>query len=435
MSRSRPLLALVGGALAITVASVGGTAYLTLRTGPLAERLVREVNALAKARHPRPSHVTPAKPGTFAEHLEPLMGEVLRLYRERPGALRDSASEWPCLAVLEGRAPVSELPPSCLAALEQGRELVTRVLEATHAEEGGLPEGLGPLASPAHAHARDGMLALQYVVRLAGLETRLRLARGKAEEAVDVCLDSLALSRELAGGGLLGHMVSAAGHGALYRPCADALDAAPWERKRSAVTQLSRLAEGLVPFSWTMKQESAAVQLMAFGGLMSAKARASLPVGARELATQSHGLTLATGNPLDARLSWRKMARVFDALVPVADLGPEARRRAFTAIEARNTGGLYPVEGPDVMAYERLAERLELLRLQQDALRVLVEVDMHRAETGRWPEAVPNRAAYTFVLEAPLPTEALLRPCAADLQQHGLRVTADVRSASWVPVP
>jgi hypothetical protein len=436
MSPSRPLLALVGGALALAVASAGGTAYLTLRTGPLAERLVREVDAVARARYPRPSHVTPARPGRFAEHLEPLMGEVLRLYRERPEALRSAAAGWPCLAVTEGRAPVSELPPPCREAVERGWEGVARVLAATHAEEGGLPEGLGPLVAPSHPYASDGLLALLHLVRLAGLEARLRLARGRAEEAVDLCLDALALSRELAaGGGLVGHMVSASGSETLYRPCAAALDAASLARKRSAVTQLARLAEGLVPFSQTMREESAVMQLMVFGELLSAEQLAALPPGARAVATRTSGLLAHTSNPLDVRLAWRKTVKVYDALVPVVDLGPEARRRAFSAIDARASGELYPAQGPEAEAYARFAERVEVLRLQHDALQALVEVDLRRAETGRWPESPPHRAVHSFVLESSQPGEALLKPCAAQLQEHALRVTADVPAGGWVQAP
>jgi hypothetical protein len=99
MSSSRPLLAIVGGVFAIVLASLGGLGYLTLRTGPLAERLVREVDGLARARHPRPSHVTPAVAGTFAEHLEPLLGDVARLYQEQRERLQATDVSWPCRAV------------------------------------------------------------------------------------------------------------------------------------------------------------------------------------------------------------------------------------------------------------------------------------------------------------------------------------------------
>ncbi|MFP2929248.1 hypothetical protein ACLESO_29410 [Pyxidicoccus sp. 3LG] len=436
MALNRPLLAVAGGALAVILASLGGVAYLTLRTGPLAERLVHEANALARARYPRPSHATPGVPGTFAENLEPLMDEVLRMYRERPEALQGVISEHPCLGVVEGREPVSALPPVCREESEKRRELVTRVLVATHAEEGGLPEGLGDMVSPAHPYSAHGKLALQYLIRLAALETRLLLEQGQEAKAVDTCLDALALSRELAlGGGLIGQMVSVAGHGLMYRPCAAALDAAPLERKRTAVAQLSRLAEGFVPFSQVLKQESVTMQLMLFGGMVPLELLATLPAGVREVATKQPGTPLGPDNPLAARLMWRKMVKGFDALVLVADQLPEARRRAFEAYDARSSSELFPIEGPSGTSYVAFAERADLRRLQHDALITLAEVDLKRAEKGRWPTGFQHRGAHSFILESTGPGEARLKPCAAGLDAHALRLTADAPAGAWVQQP
>ncbi|MCY1016979.1 hypothetical protein [Pyxidicoccus sp. MSG2] len=433
MPSPRPLLALAGGVLAIILASLGGVAYVTLRTGPLAERLVRDVEAMARTRYPRPSHVTPAVPGTFAQHLDPLMGEVLRLYRERSVAFQSVAPAFPCRAVIEGREPVSALPTPCQEEWKKGRELVARVLAATHAEEGGLPEGMGDLASPTHPYADTGMPALLHVIQLAALETRLLLAEGQAEKAVDTCLDTLALSRELTlGGGLIGQMTSATGQGLLYRPCAAALDAAPMERKRSAVAQLSRLAEGQLPFSQMLKQESVVMQLMLFGELMPAELLAALPEGAREAATKPPALSMALEDSLTTRFMWRKVVEGFDALIAVADREPAARRRAFETFDAQSASALFPVDGPSGVNYSEYAERVDLARLQHDALISLVEADLKRTEEGRWPERVTSRAHRSFVLESSNLGEARLKPCAPSQAEQALRVTADVPSGVWV---
>ncbi len=428
MASSRPLLALAGGVLAIVLASLGGLAYLTLRTGPLAERLVREVDALARERHPRPSHVMPALPGTFAGHAAPLMEEAVRLYREQMELL--GMADAPCPTGVKGQEQVSPLPRVCLDALARGRALMEQVLAATHAEDGGLPEGLGGLDSPKHPHAAYGRLALGHVVRLASLETRVRLEGGRAAEAVDTCLDALALSRELAlGGGLMGHMLSAAGYDVMYRPCAEALDAAPVERKRSAVSQLSRLAEGLAPFSRTLREESASVQLEYYGGMFPRELLGTLPAGARDVALAAPGEALG---PVDTRLSWRRTVKLFDALEAVADLEAESRRRAFQAVAAEEAAALYSVEGPEVAAYERYADRAERLRFQHDALTALLEADLERARTGHWPAHLTTRGRNAFALESAGPAKARLEPCASARTEYGLRVTADAPSGTWV---
>ncbi|NPC87040.1 hypothetical protein HPC49_53780, partial [Pyxidicoccus fallax] len=414
--------------------SVGGTAYLVLRTRPLAERLVREANALEQERYPRPSHVTPARPGTFAEHLEPLLGDARQLYDERPRELRvHVARKVPCLMVVTGERPVSELPSACREAVERGWERVSRILAATHAEEGGLPRSVGVMPSRGREAADATRMALLHVVELAGLETRLRLARGSAAEAVDVCLDALALSRDMTlGGGLAWHWYSALSHEVLYRACADALDAAPLARKRSAVTQLSRLAEGLASLSRTLREHSVQTQAELFGVAVSGETRDALTPRVRAF-LDAHQIPDLKGSLFSLTpLEWRKTVKVFDAMVAVADLPPAARQQAFAAIEEEHTDRFISIFGPQVMSLDGMAQDIERLRLQHDALLLLAEVDLHRAETGRWPQPLPYPAVYTFVLESSDPGEARLAPCSPALKAQALRVTADGPAGTWV---
>ncbi|MFP2909284.1 hypothetical protein ACLESD_30425, partial [Pyxidicoccus sp. 3LFB2] len=230
----------------------------------------------------------------------------------------------------------------------------------------------------------------------------------------------------------IGHMLSATGYGTMYLPCAAALDAAPAERKRSAATQLARLAEGFVPFSRTLREESTSVQLSFFGGLLPPTLLAALPAGARDKALENPGGAMGSSNPVDARLEWRKTVKVFDAMVTVVDQGPEARRRAFQTLAAADTGALYAVDGPELSVYEHFADRAELLRLQHEALLALVEADLQRTNTGRWPEQLTSRTRQAFMVESTSPREALLKPCASALTEHPLRVTADKAPGSRV---
>lgn len=411
--------------------ATGGLAYVTLRTGPLEERLVREVHELTEARYARPSHVNPPAPGTFARRLEPLVDAVLRLYQERPksNGSPDSPQGQPCRDVADGKLPVSSLPAGCGEALARARPLMEQVLAATHAEMGGLPESMGSLAPFTHARA-NGKFALMYVVHLAALETRLKLAQGQASPALDTCLDALALSRELElGGGMEGQLLAATGHGVLYRPCADALDAASVERKRLAITQLSRLAEGFAPFSLTLRHESVLVQLVHFGERLSDETLAALPPGSRDIVPEELREQVSpSDNPLMARRLWWKLVEGFDALTASADLPTGARRRAFALLEAEADEDDEPLDslhGPDVATYGEYAERLDLRRLQHDALITLAEVDVARAERGQWPESPPRHKDSSFVLEALGPMEARLQPCSRAYASQGLRVTAD----------
>lgn len=447
MALNRPLLAILGGSFAVIVAALGAVGYLALRTGPLAERLVREAQVLARAGYVRPSHVTPALPGSFAEHLEPLMVEVLRASGPQP---RGEALA-PCLSEAEG----SPLPAPCREALEEGRALMQQVLRATRAESGGLPEWLGALAHPSHASARglsarleggEGLHGLRHLAWLAALETRLLVARGQRVEAVDLCLDVLALGRELAAGTALeGQGLAADIYDAAWRPCAEALDAAPVERKRAAAAQLARLGEHFPPLSQALKEQSASLQLTLSSGLLSGEHEAALPAITRPApAPALAGFTLmsvpgtALTAPVDRRVLWHQAVRLYDELVAAADLPPEARRRAFTALHSRLQGhwrGRHFGEylGTEVTSAGGVAERMDVRRLQHDALLALVEVELERADKGRWPGTIPARFASTFVLKPAGPGEAVLEPCSSGLKAYALRVRADAPGGAWGP--
>ncbi|QSQ11061.1 hypothetical protein [Myxococcus landrumensis] len=436
MAPPRSLVTIAGGVLLALVIGAVGLAFMMLRTGPLEERLVREVRVLTETRYTRPAHVSPPAPGTFAQRLQPLLDPVLRLYQERPKAsgAPDSPQSQPCRDVADGKLPVTSLPTGCGEALERARPLMEQVLAATHAEVGGLPEGMGALAPLTPARA-NGKFALMYVVHLAALETRMKLSQGEASAALDTCLDALALSRELElGGGMEGQLLAATGHGVLYRPCADALDTAPLERKRRALTQLARLAEGFAPFSQTLRHESVFIQLVHFGDHLSEEALASLPPGSRDLVPEElRALASPSAPPLMERRLWWKLVEGFDALTASADLPTGARRRAFALLEAQAEEDDVPLDslhGPDVATYGEYAERLDLRKLQHNALIALAEVDVARAERGQWPETAPRHKDSSFVLEALGPTEARLEPCSRAYASQGLRVTADPPSTA-----
>ncbi|WP_404365544.1 hypothetical protein ACIHQR_34910 [Corallococcus coralloides] len=416
MALKRPLPALMGGVSLSVLVSLGALAHRHLRTDALEERLLREVNTLAHAEHPRPAHLTATRPGTFGDAMAPLLPALLQRARETPPSTGAEAQTLE--AVTEGRAPVTDLPASRLEALERGLPLTHQVLAATHAESGGLPEDLRPLSGP-ELSRRDALIhALRRVVEDAALQTRRLVARGEADAAVDTCVDTLALSRELAlGGGLVGLRLSAAGYARAWRPCADALDAASLTRKRQAVSQLTRLHEGFPPVSLTLHEESVAAQLRAFRDLLSDDARAALPPTWFD----------APGQPgaLSRRLQWRQWVEDADRLLAVVDQPAEERRRALAALEARKAGEYFrQEEAPAVRLSPEDLEALELRALRSEALIALVEVDVARAEKGQWPRALPTRTT-SLVLEPVDETRVSIRSCIPGMMPDPLVVEAD----------
>ncbi|RKH15303.1 hypothetical protein D7V97_00405 [Corallococcus sp. CA053C] len=416
MALKRPIPTLMGGVFLIVLACLGALAYQHLRTDALEARLLHEVNTLTHAEHPRPAHVTPTRPGTFGTAVSSLLPALLRRTRDLPPLSEEDAAR--CEAVTEGRSLVTELPAACREALEQDRPLMRQVLAATHAESGGLPEELRPLSGPDVAGRDAAAQALRRVVEQAALETRLLVARGEADAAVDTCVDALALSRELAlGGGLVGQRLSAYGYGRTWRACADALDAASVPRKRKATAQLTRLHEGFPPVSLSLHEESVAAQLTTFRDLLSDDARAELPPAWLDAP--------ALPGALSRRRQWRQWVTDADRLRAVVDQPPDSRRRALEALEAQHhEQGLRHDDAPWMRQAAEDADLLDLRALRSEALIALAEVDATRTEKGQWPRALATKTS-SLVLEPVDANQAVIRSCVRGLTPEALRITAD----------
>ncbi|MCY1044466.1 hypothetical protein OV208_24310 [Corallococcus sp. bb12-1] len=414
MALKRPLPALMGGVLLFVLASLGVLASQRLSTDALEARLVREVNTLTHAEHPRPAHVTPPRAGTFGAALEPWVASLVRPPHAAPGA-EDAAR---CEAVTEGRVPVANLPAACREALDLDRPLMRQVLAATHAESGGLPEELRPLSGP-DVSRRDALAqALRRVLEQAALETRLLVAGGDADQAVDTCVDALALSRELAlGGGLAGQRLSVHGYTRTWRACADALDAASVGRKREAAAQLTRLHEGFPPLSLTLHEDSLAAQLTTFRDLLSDDARSLLPVAWMDAPSLPGALS--------RRLQWRQWVADSDRLRAVVDMPVEARRRAMSALDARKAQEHFrQEEAVSARLSSEDMEAMDLRALRSEALIALAEVDAERAEKGQWPKALATKTA-SLVLESVDASQAIIRSCVRGLTPEALLLNAD----------
>ncbi|MDY7226219.1 hypothetical protein [Hyalangium rubrum] len=430
----------------LILACAGALAGLLMRTGPRIERVVREANDFEGALHPRPPHIGTPTTGTFARAVEPLLAEARELPEPEPDSMSrpegedEVASEaWSkafqalreqCLDVTVGKLSLEKMPAPCRKALDQGRQVMRRVLAATHAEVGGLPAGAGSLSRPSFSREPSGMRALERVVELAALETRLLVAEGHAQEAVDVCLDSLAVSRELSlGGALHGSQLSASSQALTYRPCAEALDKASVERKRQALVQIGRLREGRPSFSAVLREESVFHQLTTFGpDFLPPEALSRLPPAGRTLVNAHSGwffFTSRIGHPMLRRYLWRRNVSMFDAMAAAADLPQGERHQAFARIDAAHTLLSDFPNAVHALEYHRQWELLAPQDVQLAALMVLVEVDISRAERGAWPAPLTPPTAEGFSLQVLNEEEALLAPHDAKLAEYALPLAAD----------
>ncbi|HEX8701209.1 MAG TPA: hypothetical protein VF815_20460, partial [Myxococcaceae bacterium] len=321
---NRPLLTFTSGVFVLLVAGVGGLAWLSMRAGKQGDLLVQEANRQVRATWPRPAHVDVPTPGSFGEALSALMPELQRLHKNSDYEVLEKDKA--CRPVELGKARFEALAEPCRLLFESRREVLPRLLAATRAGTGGLPEGLTAFSAPQHPFQRGGKAALRHLPRFAGLEIRRLLSQNQPDAAVDTCLDGLALSRELAlGGGFHGLVLSSKGIEELYPSCAAALDAATPERKRQALNPLARLREGFPPLSSVLQGESVLTQLSYYGHLLSEEQVAALEPPAAALARDPLLQGMLPGPSLLARHHWRTTVKFFNELVAAADLPPGER--------------------------------------------------------------------------------------------------------------
>ncbi|HET9452370.1 MAG TPA: hypothetical protein VFO83_15875 [Aggregicoccus sp.] len=366
-----PLLLLLGW--------FGGLRWWEVRLGDV---LVRELLAQAPARFERPVHVDVPAPGTFAEALEPLLVEARALYARQEPVRRAHAEVW--RAVQEGAQPISQLPAPVGEALETGRPLLLRVLRATHVSTGGLPlVGRGGEA--------DVLLALQHLARLGALDVRAALAAGEPERALNLCLDGLALGREISLGAPLIALMQAHAVVGIFTPaCASALEAVPVARQRAALVQLSRLRQGWGTASAAFHLDVAWNRLYSLGPVLTETQRAALPSELHHLtrpAESQQGLLPELLRPFVLH-GWEHLPPHFHAHAEALRLPPAERRPALAAVLAAADAERNPLIRISLApGFVKFLWRAEAGEARLALLEAAARAHVAHAATGRWPGA------------------------------------------------
>lgn len=377
--RRRPRLGLALAVLVFAGPALGLLGWLGLRqrVGDLEARLVRDANATFTAPRPRPAHA-PARPGTFgdaaARHLPAIQAEYEAAKADEPA--RELAR-----AIAAGDRPFADLPPRYRDALDRLRPALDGLLDGTRAERADLAPGANAAAPAPGAD----WLGVQHAVLLAAVDVRGALADGDAARASARCLDALALARDAAVTGMLvGRMVGVAAVGRLAPPCTSALAALPPAARREEAAALRTIAAGIPPLEETMRQDGLAMELLAFGQVMSPPGRAALaPEAAAHLAS---GPAYSGWQRLLVRDAWRSARALLDRQLLAYGLPAGPREAALKAAldEARKDPNPIPYVGaPD---FSRYARRSDAAMLRLDALLLVAAAADHRDATGAWPE-------------------------------------------------
>ncbi len=248
------------------------------------------------------------------------------------------------------------------------------LLAATHAAEGGVPAGMQTLAAPKNPLQQTGWMRLQHGARLATWEISSLVTSGKADLALERCVDLAALGRDaMHGSGALGLMFGVSIEGLALQPCARAIDAAKPARKQVALAQLQKIRAALVPFSATLAQERTYGALLAFGPILPESLRAGLPASAAAIVASSEP---PDSPEIEQNLleHWPDYLTFWDALVASADLPAKEREARFAAARAKlaeSPNPLAQLEPPDFAKFGDKRDRaVAVLDLLIEACRV-----------------------------------------------------------------
>jgi hypothetical protein len=413
----KPLLILLASLLAILVLAVLVPVMALDRS---AERVwnqaIPEVNRLVQEAEP--------VPGSFSEAITALLPELVAWRRNEP-ELPPRVIE-PCLDVQFGILPWEAVPPECAARLEHGRELLGRVLAATHSRSSGMPLVLTLTNSRRIKETDDvaAVLALREMPQLAALEIRRELSAGRSAEALSVCLDGLTLSRE--------HALTATAEGShdvwriagtLYRSCTAALAMLPDARRAEVLQQLRALRASLPPPSRSFRLEAVRDPFSTSGLLLSPEQLEQLAAPMRPIAQHPRWYPFAPDAWWLRPFVKENLARKFEylqALAVAADLEPAAREAQFELLHEAFTRTWNPLDTVSKASFASYHARYaHELGAALDFLIAQVLVQEARERDGRWPESVPELSlgerawlptSFRLKVEVDDATRALLEP-------------------------
>jgi hypothetical protein len=354
----------------------------------LGERLIQAARIHERDPLLRRGHVPTTSPGSFGEALAPHLPRLAASWKELEARMEETrvASD-----VCSGRQSLEQLPVRWQHALQEAREFMPAVLGSTHASSARAPEGMRLWASPQDPLYKDGFDALVFFAVLAGLDIQERLREAQYRQAIDECLDSLALGRDLSHNRLLGQGVGIRIQRTVFSSCGVALDRAPVPEKERAANQLGLILRGTPSMDQIMEQTWLEFEVDNYAALLRPWQFQRLPAGARRHASHRG----VWWDPLE-HSAWHVVSRARERLGTALTLGVAERdlqvKKAFAELRRSWNPRLRSlVEFSTHLC--RWDDRYRIAIARLELLRAAVHVDLFQARNGRWPnglaEALP----------------------------------------------
>lgn len=379
---------LLGAALLAAVASaVALWVRARLDTSALEDELVRDAARL-EAPYPRPIHRLPAAPGSAAERI----AEALPALRAAHGALR---SEWsaPMRQYGDGVAPAAALPAELFEVVDELAPALAKLLESTRAGAAEVP--------PEVLDETARGVPLSSVGSFAAVQARRELAAGRVRAAAAVCVDGLAVGRDLsiAWPGLIGRMMGATVNAPLTQVCGDVLNASPREDRLAVAAELRAIRAGTPGLRDVGSAERVLTTLLIVKLLGDPRLLDRLPPAARARALSEE--TSEEVLQLLWRDAWHTVWAAHGELIEAMAIEAQPERdRAMAAAAARGRSSINPTVRALHLEPTNLVNKAYAAALRLDGLVLLAAAHEHRARSGSWPARVEELAAEGLLLPA-----------------------------------
>jgi hypothetical protein len=339
------------------------------RSKRLGDALVDEANARSQD-FARPVHRLPAVGTTFQACLGTVIdsvpdGGLFAIERKADADVND---------VLDGRAEFTQLSTATLAALHRDAAIEREALACSRAPMLGDAPGMGPLAGWQHPRKRRSP-QLQ-INKLALLEAQELLRDGHADDALELCGDVWAFSRDVVyDEGLIGAMLCAAMVQRSMQTCGLAVDRSSAAAKSRFLAELVELRRGLPSFAEILDTERVQIQLFGWGDFLSERQLRQLPANARELVGESSANR--ESHPVTSMARWLYWSEAVDTsrrLSSAARL--PTRRTAVASIDAEHSILLEALTDPGDGAMSGFMRRYDVVPLEFDLLEAAARVDL-----------------------------------------------------------
>lgn len=245
------------------------------------------------------------------------------------------------------------------------------LLAATHAVTGGLPPGLDV-----------GTVGVDSWRAVPAVSNALAERLSAPDATLPMCLDALAVGRDLArGGGTVGGLAALELSRVVFTACAKKVATATPDQQTEAAAALTRILDGAPSLARALREADLDAQVHLFGRWMRPQDLAELAPPIQVAARSARELPTGFIERQALLGVWSRMSKTTHAAMDALELPQAERDRNLEQLEAKVDTQSLGLKTGWRAAIEHHEDRLMLLRM----LRLAAQLSVHQATAQQWP--------------------------------------------------